>query len=45
MCITTPQRISSSVSDDIKEDAAIIYHSKLDMKKSYEKIPTILCEC
>jgi len=41
MCTTTPQR-TSSVSDDIKEDASV-YNSKLDMKKNYEKIPTILC--
>jgi len=43
MCTTTPQRISSSVSDDIKEDASVLYNNKLNMKKSYEKIPTILC--
>ena len=42
MCATTPQRISSSVSDDIKGDASV-YNNKLNVKKSYEKIPTILC--
>ena len=45
MCTTTPQRISSSVSDDIKEDASILYNNKLNMKKNDTKIPTILCEC
>jgi len=43
MCATTPQRISSSVSDDIKEDASI-YNNKLDTKKNDEKIPITLCE-